>query len=293
MQDIDALRQSLRAAARSGGGWPYYPGRASRIEPTAWALLALGAAGHDGTLTDSALGFLGGLGRQAGLLVDPGAPAANAAWNGLLAIALRGVDDPRAAALAVDLREALTALKGIALREDPSVRQDNALRAWPWVDGTFSWVEPTAYCTLALKQARADGSEAVASRVGEADRLLLDRACNPAGWNYGNSAVLDQDLRPYVPTTALALLALQDRTEEPIFGRSLEWLDAHAVSEPSAMALSLSAICLTVLGRPADKALVEINRAERRTGFLENAHLVAMALFALTLEKHGGRAFRV
>lgn len=281
------------ALAGPGGGWPYYAGRSSRIEPTAWGLLALGATGHDAPVRDAAFAFLNGLARQSGLLVDPGAPAANVAWNGLLVVALHSVEDPRAREMAAALGQALTALYGIALRPDSTVRQDNTLQAWPWTDGTFSWVEPTAFCTLALKQARAAGHDAAAARVAQAERLLLDRACQPAGWNYGNGAVLDQDLRPYVPTTALALLALQDRGAEPVVRRSTDWLAENAVSEPSAMALSLAAVCLTVLGAPADKALEALGASERRTGFLDNAHLMAMALFAFTLAEHRGRAFRV
>ena len=292
MRDIEDLRRRLLVLARPGGGWPYYAGRNSRIEPTAWGLLALGATGHDAPVLDAAFTFLNGLGRQSGLLVDPGAPAANAAWNGLLVVALHSVRDPRAGEMAAALGPALTALYGIALRPDTTVRQDNTLQAWPWTDGTFSWVEPTAFCTLALKQARTAGN-GTAARVAEAERLLLDRACQPAGWNYGNGAVLAQDLRPYVPTTALALLALQDRGGEPVVRRSTDWLAANAASEPSAMALSLAAVCLTVLGPPADKALEALVASERRTGFLDNAHLMAMALFAFTLAEHGGRAFRV
>ena len=34
------------------------------------------------------------------------------------------------------------------------MRQDGSLQAWSWVDGTFSWVEPTAWCLLLLKKWR-------------------------------------------------------------------------------------------------------------------------------------------
>jgi len=290
MVDVEGLRKRLLTSVGAGGGWPYYAGRMSRIEPTAWALLALGATRHDESVRDAALAFLSGLGRQRGLLVDPGAPSANAAWNGLLAVALAATDDPRAHEMAGMLRKALMVLHGIALRSDDTVRQDNGLRAWPWVDGTFSWVEPTAWCTLALKVVSTDAP--AAARVAEAEALLIDRACQPAGWNYGNSAVLDQDLRPYVPTTAMALLALQDRRDVPVVTRSLEWLVAHTTDESSTMALSLGATALAVLDQPAEKPIAALGDVGSRTGFLGNAHLMAMALFALTLGEHGARACR-
>ena len=293
MRDVEALRSRLVALRGADGGWPYYAGKESRLEPTAWAVLALSATSHDRALPDDAVGFLSGLRRQSGLLVDPGAPAANAAWNGLTGFMLATLTSARAAGLSAEITSALTTIKGVALRQDSEVRQDNSLRAWPWTDGTFSWVEPTAWCTIALKKRGSPRPDAVAARLAEAERLLVDRACTPAGWNYGNSVVLDQQLRPYVPTTALALLALQDRKDEPAVHRGLAWLVREAASERSAMALSLAAVCLTVYGQPAEKPLVELAAAEQATGFLDNAHLLAMALFALTLGAHRGQAFRL
>jgi hypothetical protein len=81
--------------------------------------------------------------------------------------------------------------------------------------------------------------------------MLADRACKGGGWNYGNSSVYGKDLLPYVPTTALALLALQDRQAEPVVARALEALQRDVLSERSAVALSLAIICLRVYGRPA------------------------------------------
>ena len=292
MQNRDERRQRLLDAVGADGGWPYYAGQAGRIEPTAWALVALVGIGLDERTRDRALAFLSGLRREAGLLVDPGAPGANFAWNGLALLALRQIPHASARELAGQLASALTAVRGAALEPDHTIRQDNSLRAWSWTPGTFSWVEPTAYCLLALKK-QPDRSPDVAARIAEADRLLIDRACRPAGWNYGNGAVLDQDLRPYVPTTALALLALQDRRREPVVAAGLDWLAANAVTERSAMALGLAAICLTVFGRSADNPVAALSASEGLTGFLGNTHLRAMALFSLTLSEHDARAFRI
>jgi hypothetical protein len=38
----NTLRHALLSGASVGGGWGYYAGNASRLEPTCWALLALG-----------------------------------------------------------------------------------------------------------------------------------------------------------------------------------------------------------------------------------------------------------
>jgi hypothetical protein len=289
------LRQKLAAAAVDAGGWPYYAGQARRLEPTCWALLALSAAAPAQTGQVAAgWQFLRGLQRQSGLLVEAATPGANFAWNGLALLAST-VTSPKTTDIA-DWRgrlvEALLAAKGIALEGPSPVRQNSRLQAWPWTEGTFSWIEPTAFCVLALKKAEIQGSLA-AARLTEAERLMLDRVCDTGGWNYGNSQVLGQDLRPYVPTTALALLALQDRKTHPAVTKSLEWLLTHATSERSAMALALSAVCLHAFGQPTTALRPLLVEQYAKTEFLGNAHLLAMAFYALTLPGHDGQAFVV
>jgi hypothetical protein len=155
-------------------------------------------------------------------------------------------------------------------------------------------VEPTAWCLLALKRARKTLREPrIDARVREAESLLIDRACAQGGWNYGNPAVLGQALEPYVPTTAIALLALHDRRDHPAVERSLRFLDTHAQHEQSGMALALSALALGRYGRPV--ALVQQDLVARfeHTRFLENLHVTAMALYALGLGQGTSGAFDV
>jgi hypothetical protein len=291
---MQATRAALVDAAAATGGWSYYPHQASRIEPTCWALLALGptaSAPREVAAIAAARGFLRGLQRPDGLLVEPATPGANYGWNGLTLIALNAKDDLD---LVDRLANGLLAAKGVQIQgSGPAVvRQDGLLQAWSWTEGTFSWIEPTAYCLLALKVRRVGGSS-VAQRIAEAEAVMFDRVCGPGGWNYGNSQVLMQDLRPYVPTTALALLALQDKRTHPAVERSLTWLTAHALSEVSTMALSLAAICLHVYGRPAQEVLARLRDQQTRTRALANAHLLAMATYALALPAHNAAAMRV
>lgn len=288
---IEALTSALRGAVNADGGWAYYAGKTSRIEPTAWALLALAPTGEQ---ADRHVAFLTGLEGRGLLLADRGSASVNYGWNGLALIALGAAGTDRALALRRSMLEGVAAAKGVQLGNDGPrvVAQDGMLQAWSWTEGTFSWVEPTAYCLLALKQTPGR-TPAIQARIDEAERVLADRVCGGGGWNYGNSAVLDQDLRPYVPTTALALLAMQDRPDNEAVRQSLAWLEAHATSESSAMALSLAAIALSAFGRPVRGVLTALGRQYEATGFLGNAHLTAMALYALALPSHRARAFRV
>src|SRR5262245_3412297 len=76
----DVLRAFLAETRNADGGWPYYAGRQSRIEPTSWASLALDDAGASALLERW---------RQPnGLLTEPGIPSVNYSFNAVAALAL-------------------------------------------------------------------------------------------------------------------------------------------------------------------------------------------------------------
>src|SRR5262249_4765322 len=142
------------------------------------------------------------------------------------------------------------------LPQTTSYRQDNSLQGWAWLDTTFSWVEPTAWGVLALQKAsraRLISEDVARTRIAEGERVLIDRCCHDGGWNYGNPNVPCQNLFPHMPTTAIALLALQSRRDEPAIVRSLSFLEPHWNEEQSALALGLSSICLRTYGHPVDE----------------------------------------
>jgi hypothetical protein len=238
------LASALSAARNPGGGWGYRSGNRSRIEPTCWARLALGNGAYEPTGVD----ILRNWRRHDGWLIDVAGAPANVGFNALAALTL--LQTPSTASLADVTISRLVDAKGTAIPQDRALRQDNSLQAWSWVDGTFSWVEPTAWCLLLLKQRRARGPlPRAVERIEVAERMLLDRACSAGGWNYGNPHVLGQDLLPYVPTTSLALLAMQDRVGDPIVQRALDGLQKDAARERSAVALAWTIICLRVYGQ--------------------------------------------
>lgn len=294
------LRAVLTNAANPAGGWAYYAHKNSRIEPTAWALLALVESASndreaDATFLAPHLRFLASCQRADGLLVDlPGAPP-NFTANGLTACVLAQLPSTRSGDLLQRLLNGLVTVKGVSV-DAPDPRQNNKLQGWPWMPDTFSWAEPTAWCTLALKKLNAAAPRTAAARIDEANKLLVNRSCTTGGWNYGNASALGQDLRAYVPTTAIALMALQDHRTEPAVVRSLAYLEREGGSEPSAMALALTSLCLRIYDRPAaDVAAIDehlaadVERAER----IGNLMALSMALYALSADQHGARAFRI
>ena len=300
----NSLSDTLTSSANAGGGWGYYRGRASRIEPTLWAMLALsesqGGASRAGApqpgapyVLDPHLAFLTRSRDAGGRVIDDAALPVNFGFNGQAALVLQSIGLPAAAGLAGAVLDRVIDAKGVAVPQSPQFRQDNSLQGWSWMDGTFSWVEPTAWCTLALKASDRRASPAVAARIGEAERLLLDRACVGGGWNFGNSAVLGQDLRAYIATTALTLLALQDRRRELAVARGWEYLREHRLSESSGLALALTALCCRIFDAPARDVETRLREIAGRTAFLGNLHVRAMALYALTAASHGAKALRV
>jgi len=297
------LLQFLRSSVNADGGWGYSPGKASRLEPTCWALLALLSAGtsetEDESRVHSALALLAARQDKIGLLIDVPGAFQNFAFNGLAAIATSHASTsrpPKADRLGPDLKalvSAITAGQGVRSGRSWINRQDNELSGWPWHDGVSNWVEPTAWCALALKKTAPAADARVASRLAEADRLLADRCCLTGGWNYGNSNMLGKELSPFVLNSALALLALQDRRALPEVVRSIEWLDANWQSEPSDQALSLALVAMHVYGertRNLERALLAHLEAAGPAGSLA---AIGSVLYALNGPHHGCTAFTV
>jgi hypothetical protein len=274
---VSELEETLRRGRNSDGGWGYYPGKSSRLEPTCWSLLALKDADSDVLRTWPAAD---------GLLLERAGGEPNYGFHGLglLAIAARGIEHAAGnAALLTGIQQ----VKGEPLSESKINRQNNAIQAWSWIRGTFSWVEPTALCLLALKKwTRAAGARVDERRLRDAEALLVDRCCLEGGWNYGNANMLGQELPAYVPTTALALLALQDRRSEPAFTRSAAYLMREAESESSGVALALALLAMRVLGHSSGSVEASLVR-QLPTSLSLGSHLAAaLGLFALRSD-HG------
>lgn len=141
---------------------------------------------------------------------------------------------------------------------DRQVRFDPTKTGWPWVEGTVSWVAPTAMVILAH---RAWAREA--PRLSKAVQMILDRACPQGGWNAGNSEVFGVALDPHPDFTAMALLALQGRVEpsQPMITRSLDYLVLRLKDSQSLYSLGWGALALGVWRhRECDGMLARLRR---------------------------------
>jgi hypothetical protein len=272
---VAALHQS-----RNGdGGWPYYRGKQSRLEPTAWALL--------GTTLPVEATPLPAWAAPGGLLVEPSTRQVNYAFNALAALSA-SAERERAHELTRRIVRALVDARGVVIDSSPVIRQDTTLQGWSWTAGTFTWVEPTAWCMIALKQWAADFGGA-RLRLDVAERVMRDRACAGGGWNFGNGIVYGQALPAHVPPTAVGVLALQDQANDPLVTAALAHLEQHALLEGSTMALALSVIAVLAVGRSVDALVPALIERCASAQLTSNVATLGMAACALDAVVRGGR----
>ena len=129
---------------------------------------------------------------------------------------------------------------------DRHVRFDPDKYGWPWFPDTVSWVVPTAFSILALNQipCSCGGLEQIPFRVNRGVEMLIDRVCPGGGWNAGNGIVYGAALAPHADDTAIALLALRDRAEDPVVQGSVDYLErtAQALAAPCSLAWAILAL---------------------------------------------------
>ena len=218
--------------------WPYQPGCTGACEPAALAALTLEAHGRSNAAerarhwlaerqaTDGSVGI-----NQ--LEASPRWPTGLAvlAWQ---SATLGSERSPYRNHIDRAIAWMLT-IEGKPAPRNPDMGHDTTLVGWPWVEGTHSWIEPTAWCLLALKAV----GKATNLRAREAVQLLVDRQLPDGGCNYGNTFVLGQELRAQLEPTGLTLLALVDESDAS--GR-LEKSLAYAKSQigPETTAASLA-----------------------------------------------------
>lgn len=258
---LEGAFESLRLQPVCG----YGTGWTASVEPTALAALALIGAGRVEGALQAARWLAGAQGSDGSVGISR--ELFRPSWPTALATLVWCTVDRPAASFAANVRDAVAfslALSGETSRHSSVVGHDTTLAGWPWVQGTHSWVEPTAFHILALKAAGLSEH----ARVREGVSLLLDRQLPGGGWNYGNTSVLGQMLRPHVQPTGVALLALMDEPE--VVGRvsvSFSYLTEQLSAETTPSSLAWALMGLTGCGKRPAEADDWLNEAAERTDF--------------------------
>ena len=221
---LDSRLNYLRKTQNADGGWGYFPGKGSWMEPTTYAILALHGTPDSEVPIQRAWSRI-----QSWRLADggyrAGAEVKEGTWVTAHAVTLATIiGQPDASTresvdwlLKVRGEESSLGKEILSYFHLLKTKLDFSHTGWPWHPGNSSWIEPTAHTLVALKKIAARcPSSALRRRVVDGELMILTRRSSDGGWNCGNPNVLNFDLPSYPETTGLALLGLQGRSEKEL-----------------------------------------------------------------------------
>jgi hypothetical protein len=234
---IKAAVETVRKRSISEGGFAMYDGESFRPDATAWAVMALEASGSGQHLKNAACQRLARSQLSDGrITVFEGYPESY--WPTSLALlAWKKVQGFESQAELATQFLINTSGKHWSKQKDSASAHNTSIKGWPWIEGTYSWIEPTAMAVLALK---SYGFKEHA-RVREAVRMILDRQLPSGGWNYGNKIVFNKELKPIPEYTGIALTALAGLGEKGKIIQSIKYLtnEIKKLRTPLALAWSI------------------------------------------------------
>ena len=213
-------KEELSHRVLTDGGVAERPQGKFRIDATAWAIITLNALNESTALIDRCRVRLASeQGNDGRIWISRENP--DSFWPTALAIlAWQG-----APALTDAQKRAVKFLletTGVHWRSQPGEAggHDPALKGWPWVANTHSWIEPTVLSVIALKAVGHGRHE----RVQEALRMIINRQLPHGGWNSGNTLIFGRELHPNPEGTGAALVGLADTVDQGKVVHSIEYL---------------------------------------------------------------------
>lgn len=268
--------------------WGYRVGEAPAAEPA--ALAALVQLGHGRTEAAAKplemLLELQANGGEVGIYqgaADPhwGTAHAVIAWSTALnAVAVAPSLRDRLKAAVLRGCEFILSVAGKRIARTDSISHDTTLVGWPWVEGTHSWLEPTAACYLALRSASMEQHP----RGVEAVRLMVDRLLPGGGCNYGNTFVLGQPLRPHIQPTGIVMTALAGTgADDSRVAKSLAWLDSELDARTPTASLAYGLLGLAAHDRERPDAATLLEAALKKPSSSLGANLPRRSLAALAV----------
>jgi len=282
---IRIIISALESRLLPCGGFATVPGEEPRPDATAWAVFALSLLTAETRILKKGRQNLSQLQTEKGSIpLTPETPAA--VWPTYLALLAWNCDDDfkEQRAKAIDY---LLIHGGRTIRRSAFVAHNTKLQGWPWIENTYSWVEPTSLTIMSLKL-EGKGEH---SRVKEGIDLLLDRMLSDGGWNYGNKRVFGNKLLPMPVNTGMALCALQDNVSEETVLNSLNYLTSQYPFMKTPLSLAWTILGLSTFNRRPHDVSERIDsclRLQQRYGPFKTSLLAQLGV-ALTSFCGGGR----
>ncbi len=150
---------------------------------------------------------------------------------------------------------------------------------WSWTPETVSWVVPTSYSLLALKNGNRHSRRA-RGRIHRGVEMLYDRICPGGGWNAGNGIVYGSPMVPHPDTTAIALLGLQGEPASEPISTSLDWLERRAETCFAPWSLAWAILALNAYGRTI-RGLIERLAGPAEPAEIQDCATLAVAAMGL------------
>ena len=266
------------------GGVADRPQGQFRIDATAWTIITLSALDESPALIDRCRARLRSeQGNDGRVWVSRENP--DTFWPTALAV-LAWQDSPACTDAQKRAVKFLLETSGVhdRLQSTEVAGHDAALKGWPWVANTHSWIEPTVLSIIALKAAGYGRHD----RVKEALRMILDRQLPHGGWNYGNTLVFGRELRPMPESTGAALTALAGHVEKGVVARSLDYLQGGVNGSRTPVSLGWGLLGLAAWHMWPSNGLRLVERClanQSRYGEYDTSALCLLLLGALAGEK--------
>jgi hypothetical protein len=279
------LLSRLAGLANPDGGWGYHAGKASHPEPTCLALLAFSA---DRTQFEPVIARgLAALERNhqsdGGYRLADGRPQAG--WPTAIALFTRRALGASPEELKGTIERVLS-VESRVMEKDPETTDmetdiDVSLVGWPWAAANFGWVEPTSWAVLALRAVGLENHP----RTQQGLKLLLDRAFDSGGANYGNRIVLGTATEPIPGPSAILLLAVQGAVDHPRVDASVGYVRVQAAKSTDLEHLAWGRVALAA--HDTDTAtrdlLPELDEKIRAAARDPNTSIHRLALAAVAL----------
>ena len=254
----------------------YHPDGEPASEPIAGAAIALAQAGRLEPAARAADWLAARQTRMGSVGVT--ASEDDPAWPTALAmLAWQAVDAERYAKRISRAANWALGQAPTTIPRDPIFGHDTTIEGWSWAPATHSWLEPTAFYSVALREC----GHANHPRRAEAVRLLVDRLLESGGANYGNTTVFGQELLQHVHSSGVAAWALAgEAIEDARLEATLDYL-RRSIDEPTGVASLCWAVRgLAAHGRVDESLRAAFDEAWPRVGKSQSLHKIALYALA-------------